>query len=229
MAENTLAPRPQWIVFDAADTLIRAEPGVISVYHEIARRHGVDVSETDIAVAMPIAFRRHFPSGKCDERQERRSWRALVTEVLQTSDPDLFDSLWDHFADPVHWRVFDDVETTWKWLEKNRYPIAIASNFDRRLSSIVQALPPLSRTRELFCSSELGARKPSELFFRRIASSLRTEAAHLLLVGDNLQADFQGARQAGWQALHLVRHETAPRLPQIARLTDLIPLLRAWE
>lgn len=229
MTKNALAMRPRWIVFDAADTLIRAEPGVAAVYHDIARHHGVDVSERDIANALPLAFGRHFPSGKCDEGQERCSWRGVVTEVLKSSDPDLFDSLWDHFADPVHWRVYDDVNATWEWLEENQYAIAIASNFDRRLKDIVRALPPLSRTQELFCSSELGARKPSRTFFRRIASALRTEAKHLLLVGDNLQADFQGARQAGWQALHLVRQETTPRYPQIARLTDLIPLLQVLE
>jgi 4-nitrophenyl phosphatase len=43
--------------------------------------------------------------------------------------------------------------------------------------------------------------KPQELFFRELCTRLNVDAAHCLLVGDNLESDVQGAQAVGMRTV----------------------------
>ena len=51
-----------------------------------------------------------------------------------------FSELWQHFASAQHWRLYDDVAPTIKRLRDQGYRIAVASNFDERLTSILEEM-----------------------------------------------------------------------------------------
>ena len=146
-------------------------------------------------------------------------------DVLQTQNEQLFDDLWEHFARPTSWELYEDVEATWSELTQLGYQLAIASNFDARLLDIVAQLPPIASAQHVFISSQLGYRKPSKKFFAKIADALDCVASELLLVGDNETADFQGAVSAGWHAVHLVRSGKKLTSSQVNSLRDLPALL----
>ena len=225
MSSTLGEPRPEWIVFDAADTLLRAEPSVPAVYREVAGRHGVDVSETVIMSRFRPAIQRHFSDSTSSEELDRSRWQQLVFDVLETDCTAIFDDLWQHFAEPAHWRLYDDVALTWSWLEQQGYRLVIGSNFDARLLGIVSQLPPIHTAEQVFVSSQMGYRKPGPEFFRRIESALESSGERMLMVGDSLEADFKGAKNAGWQALLLDRQATVSGEHVIVSLESLTSIL----
>jgi putative hydrolase of the HAD superfamily len=164
------------------------------------------------------------------EAQERERWRRIVAAVFDDV-PDasevLFDSLWRHFAQPEHWRLYDDAPAVLEELAARGMRLAIASNFDRRLLAICQGHAPLRRCERCFISSEVGYPKPDRRFFTAIESQLGLEPEELLLVGDDWTSDILGARAAGWQALWLQRKAIATTEPHIRNLLDLLPLVAA--
>jgi len=214
-----------WIIFDAADTLLKPSPSVASTYARIAKDHGVSADPVEIKQRFGPAIRKHFAEEVSSEQLDRTRWQTLVFDILQTDNSQLFDDLWNHFAEPSSWEVYDDVEPTWTRLLERGFKIAIASNFDARLVNIVAAKPTLSRASHVFISSQLGFRKPSPKFYAAIEQELNCEKDQLVMVGDSEVADLQGARSAGWQAWHLVRDEQNVAPPKISSLVELVSLL----
>jgi len=214
--------KPKWVIFDAADTLLRPEPSVASVYQRVAEEHGVYLTTEEISNRFQPAIRQYFADEISNEELDYRRWRDLVFDVLQTSDDSAFDALWSHFAKANNWQLYQDVPPAWHWLAENGYRLAIASNFDRRLFGIVSSLPPIHQAEHVFISSQLGFRKPSSHFFRMIERELGEPPDQLMLIGDSRRADFDGASNTGWQALHLDRSCEVNRFPTIRRLTGVI-------
>jgi len=146
----------------------------------------------------------------------------------------IFDDLWDHFAQPSNWRLFDDAAAAWDRLASAGLTVGIASNFDDRLDRICGELAPLSACRHLFVSSRIGWRKPRAEFFASIASHLGFAPAEMMLVGDDLANDYRAAQAAGWQAVLLDRAGNAAQsgdlsddVGPIATITSLAELAEA--
>lgn len=55
-----MVSRPAWVIMDAADTLLRPQPDVASVYERIGREYGSSVTAADVERAFTPALRRHF-------------------------------------------------------------------------------------------------------------------------------------------------------------------------
>lgn len=212
-----------WIIFDAADTLLSPAPAVAEVYQRVAATHGVDSNASEIKLRFAPAIRTHFAEEVSSEQLDRQRWQELVFDVLQTDKTEIFDELWNHFAQPASWDIYKDVEPCWTRLMEAGYRIAIASNFDARLLNIVRAKPILTRAEHVFISSHLGFRKPSSKFYGAIQEQLGVSAQELTMVGDSESADFHGAVNAGWKAWHLVRGEVNPKAPRIDTLLSLTP------
>ena len=134
----------------------------------------------------------------------------------------LFDSLWQHFAAPSNWRLYDDVCETWHELAELGLLVGVASNFDDRLQSICRGLEPLAGCPHLFWSAKIGFPKPSQQFFRSIESALKLPAQQILLVGDDPINDDQGARAAGWQSILIDRQHAANNQGRIRSLRQLL-------
>jgi putative hydrolase of the HAD superfamily len=205
------------VLFDAVGTLIAPDPSVAVAYREVGRQFGCQLSESEIHDRFRRAFARQEQEDiarhalRTSEDRERDRWRQIVADVLDdvSDQTGLFAALWAHFADPRHWRLYDDAA---EWLSRHGsgLPLGIASNFDARLEGIVAHLGPLAAAKpRLFLSTRLGVRKPHPDFFRGIERELRLSAAELLFVGDHPQHDARAAREAGWQAV-LVDRDAPP-------------------
>ena len=98
----------------------------------------------------------------------------IVAEVFDRSPyaEQIFDDLWEHFASPANWRLFEDAANAWRQLAAQGLTLGIASNFDDRLVPILASLPPLDDCRHLFISSRIGWRKPAPEFFAAIVEAL---------------------------------------------------------
>jgi len=197
------------MLFDAVGTLLYADPPVAEVYGEAGRRYGVTLPVDEIAKRFSAALRTAARRGTTSSEDiERRRWKSIVADVCREL-PDrevglLFEELWRHFSRPQSWRLFDDVESALRRLHRAGFRLAIASNFDARLGSVCVGHPPL-RSLDWFWSSALGYAKPDRRFFRAIEHRLGGAPEQLTLVGDDWQADIQGATCSGWKAIFLDR------------------------
>lgn len=200
----------RYILFDAAGTLIYPEPAVPEAYEAIGRGQGCSLTAAEIKPRFAAAYGRVFAQLRdltTDERRERQRWRAVVAEVFREwpdAVDELLENLWQHFAAPQNWPLFDDVVSTWQELTARGYTLGIASNFDGRLQAILSERLELDPSL-LFISTALGHAKPSENFFAAIQQRLSASAAEILMVGDDEENDVLAPRRAGWHALHLER------------------------
>ena len=218
----------QWLVFDAVGTLIRPEPSVSAAYHAVAARHGsrLSLEETssrfkaafqasELRDVSPCAAKSSAAIGSqmtatvrmTSEALERERWRWIVRTVvddLEDVEP-CYLELFDHFARTESWRCFDDVPVMLPRLAEAGYRLAIASNFDDRLNGLVRGLSALASVERSIVSSLVGFRKPSREFYRVLLQELDCRPTDVLMVGDDLENDVIGARQAGLSALLLRR------------------------
>ncbi|MCI0359628.1 MAG: HAD-IA family hydrolase [Planctomycetaceae bacterium] len=221
------------IVFDAVGTLLRADPPVADVYHLAGWQHGSQLGRDEVGRRMRAAFAASeagegLVREATSESLERERWRRIVASVFDDV-PDaggpLFRTLWQHFAQPQSWRLFDDVAATLAELAERGFRLAIASNFDRRLRAIVAADPTLRRCERSFISSEIGFPKPDSRFFAAAAAQLDLPTDQILLVGDDWTNDILGARAAGWQALWLDRKAVQTTEPSLHSLAELLAMV----
>jgi putative hydrolase of the HAD superfamily len=198
----------RWVLFDAVGTLIYADPPVAEVYHAAGRqfgsRLGVDAIRRRFSTAL-AAHQRNFLL--TSEQTERERWRSIVGKVMVDvphKRDEIFEKLWRHFAQPQHWRLYDDVANALTVLSR-RFHIGIASNFDARLKQIVSGHPPLAACEAVFVSSEIGYTKQDSRFFQAVEKQLGVAPAEIALVGDDEVSDVQGATAAGWRPIRLDR------------------------
>lgn len=218
------------VVFDAVGTLLDADPPVAEVYRLAGWQHGSQYSRETISQRLRLALAASeagegLVREATSEAQERIRWQAIVTAVFDDV-PDaggpLFDSLWKHFAAAENWQLFPDAEAAINELAGRGLRLAIASNFDRRLHTIRQQMPPLARCERCFISSEVGFPKPDRRFFQAIESELNLPPEKLLLVGDDWTNDILGARAAGWHTAWLARKPIISSLPYVRSMLELL-------
>lgn len=216
-------PAIQAVTFDVGGTLLRPHPSVGAVYARVAALHGCpSLSEDTLQLRFQQAWRRAQPF-----HHSRSDWHRLVREIftplVDGSLPDsLFPALYDEFARPSAWRVFEDVLPTLDILAAHGIDLGVVSNWDERLRPLLRDLR-LDRYFDcLVVSCETGFAKPSPVIFEEALRQLGRPAATVLHVGDELGNDFAGATAAGLRALHLRRDAPAQDL-QIQSLRDVLP------
>ncbi|MBI2924686.1 MAG: HAD-IA family hydrolase [Verrucomicrobia bacterium] len=210
------------VSFDVGGTLIAAWPSVGHVYAAVARRFTGELLK-------PRALDKRFAAvwraraGAFDH--SRAAWAELVAEVFARSplaaNEEFFNALYEHFASPSAWRIYDDVLPTLRSLRQRGFRLAVISNWDDRLRPLLERLE-LSRFFEVIVvSGELGAHKPAAEIFAHAAGRLGLAPGAILHVGDSENEDVRGARAAGFQAVQ-VRREAPPSPPgRIASLCEL--------
>jgi putative hydrolase of the HAD superfamily len=216
-------PSPiEWVVFDAVGTIIFADPPIHMAYHRVGRKYGSQITPPLASQRFKEAMAAGPKTLETSPLREVEFWKSLVTRVLpDVSHPEgCFQGLWEHFALPASWGVYADVEETFETLKARGIQIAVASNFDHRLHTVMNGHRELKPIAKRFISSEVGWKKPSPHFFEAIAGDLGVPASSILMVGDTLADDILPARAAGLQALHINR-TAEPAEGSITTLVDL--------
>jgi putative hydrolase of the HAD superfamily len=207
------------VLFDAVGTILRPVPDVITAYHRAGESYGSKLSAEQVAArfrsARQFRFNLNRFAGETESGSLRSSdeveyelWRSLIADVFDdvANVDDLFKQLWDHFAAAENWSLYDDVTRCWTRLSEQGFRIAIASNFDSRLIDIVKRHETLALSEAVFCSAEVGFRKPDPEFYRAIESSLGIDASdEVHFIGDDKENDFHAPVQYGWKAFYLDR------------------------
>jgi putative hydrolase of the HAD superfamily len=210
------------VTFDVGNTLITTWPSVGHVYAEIAKRHGgVDVTPD----LLEKRFRLIWP-GRLHLAETRSGWEQVVDEVFEglVSTPpsrSFFDEVWRRFAQADVWRIYDDVLPALDQLAARGLRLAVISNWDERLRDVLHVLALESRFETIVVSCEVGHAKPHPAIFAETAARLRLPPSRILHIGDNLEADVRGARDAGFAALQILRTAPEPGPDHLQSMLDL--------
>lgn len=212
----------QAVTFDVGGTLIQPWPSVGGVYHEIAVKHGVTgISPGVLDERFAAAWR-----GLENFHHGRDEWSALVDRVFDglTERPPsswFFPELFDRFAEPEVWRIFDDVKPAIDALASRGINLGIISNWDDRLQPLLDRLGLRKYFEAVIISCETGFAKPSPVIFEHASRKLGVAPESILHVGDSRREDLQGAESAGFQARLLARGEAVPGRHGIQSLLEL--------
>jgi len=228
------------VFFDAANTLLYPFPSVGEVYAQVAARHGVSTT----GEAVQRAFRRAWSSTEVraqgdpvrygvGEADGRRFWHALVYATFtQIAVPEpfetFFDELYHLFGEPAVWRLFPECLEVLQTLRREGYIVGVISNWDSRLLALLHGLELMPYLQHVSISALVGWDKPHRTIFLHATNAIGVDPGRALHIGDNFQADVQGAQQAGLQPLWLQRQgNVSTDCPVIRDLSGVLTWLNA--
>jgi putative hydrolase of the HAD superfamily len=210
------------VTFDVGGTLIQPWPSVGRVYAEVAARHGVrNLPAERLEARFKSAWRAEH-----DFAYTRDAWAELVDRTFlglcaRPPSETFFPDLYEHFAQPVAWRIFDDVVPALEELATNGVRLGVISNWDERLRVLLGRLKLDGFFETVVVSCEVGFAKPSPVVFAQAAEKLGLPPASILHVGDSFEMDVQGAKTAGFEVLRVIRQGTGPSANAIHSLAGL--------
>lgn len=228
------------VFLDAGYTLFTANPSPSKFYHQVAVRNGADVTlEQMIAAMREVWVERVIPEFtdpeadfSCSDEEDRRWWWNYDSEVFRRLDipkpkhAQIFEEIYGFFADPSAWELYPDTRESLGQLKSNDFLLAIVSNWNSSLTTIVDGLNLTGYFEFVLSSAEAGVKKPSPKIFELALERAGAEASRVVHIGDTYQTDVVGARKAGIRGIMLDRrggvhhdHEV------ITSLVNLYPLL----
>jgi putative hydrolase of the HAD superfamily len=215
------------VVFDGVGTLIHPHPPAPIVYADIGKSFGSKLTVQAIADRFQTAFKQEeeidrVNENRTSELREIERWRRIVSVVLDDVEDTeaCFQQLFEHFARSESWSCDPDAGEVLEFLAGQGYRLGIASNYDRRLRSVIAGLPSLQLLRHQIISSEVGWRKPALQFFAALCGTLGVQPQQSLYIGDDPVNDFAGATAAGLQAL-VFDPKDRSALPDASRIGSL--------
>jgi putative hydrolase of the HAD superfamily len=206
------------VTLDAAGTLLEPWPSVGDVYARVAEECGIGpVSAGELNRRFGKAWK-----AKHGFDYSRIAWRKLVEQTFAglALKPAFFDHLYDEFAQPRCWRVYDDVGPALEKFRARGLKLAVISNWDERLRPLLTHIGLAPYFDAVVISAELGIHKPAPAIFAHAAEALQTVPQAILHIGDSPEEDLRGAQAAGFQAALLERDRPNAAVSSLADLIE---------
>ena len=169
-------------------------------------------------------YRRHHDRGRdaASLAALRRECAAVLAGVLGSDVPPL-DALTGMLVDSLRFELLPDALPCLDALAALGVRLAVVSNWDCSLASVLADLGIAERFGAVSVSAVVGAGKPDPAIFHDALSRLRVPAARALHCGDLPERDCAGAHRAGIRAVLIDRAGRLPDgpCPRIRTLTDL--------
>jgi len=191
--------RMRALCLDATGTLIETAEPVGEVYRRHALAQGVDLPAWRIedafrrilAQAPPRGLEGESPAAR--RQAELHWWQERVRQTFQATDstarfPDLeafSRSLFEFYRQGAAWRVRPGIRAMLETLRARGLPMAVASNFDHRLTTILQEIDLIEFFRFISIPFESGLRKPDPRLFEQLAGRFEVRLGELGYLGDD--------------------------------------------
>ena len=205
------------VFFDAVGTLFRLGGSVGEIYGDWAHKFGFSEGrDPAIQARIQEAFLALFrakkvpvpaPSQFLSARQlERRWWKKLVAETFDSVGPvprmaEFFEAVYELFGTSQVWILEPGCREILTRLSAAGRKLGIISNFDSRLPDLLEDLKIARYFDQVIVPGVAGAAKPSLRIFSYAVTRLGCDPKAALHIGDSVLDDFQGASQAGLEAL----------------------------
>ena len=226
--------RPRAFLLDALGTLVHLEPPSEGLRAELSSRFGVAVSpeQAERAMAAEIAYyRAHLDEGSDPVRLS--ALRSRCAHALRAALPasERLDrvtapALTEALLASLRFTAYPDVRPALERARELGARLVVVSNWDVSLHNVMAQLELTPLLDGILTSAEAGARKPAPAIFEQALAIAGVDAAQAVHVGDSLDEDMAGARNAGISSV-LVRRDGAPAPPGVAVIAGLTELFDA--
>ncbi|KAI9316360.1 HAD-like domain-containing protein [Dichotomocladium elegans] len=233
--------RLRLITFDAYNTLFKPRGSLSAQYAQEAACHGINVTKLAVSHSFGAAYKKQLGRapfyGLKLGMTPRAWWEELVYATLlgagatkQELDPAfdrLFDALYNRFTTKDGYTTFPDVQKSLVELKRRGYQMGVISNSDERVLSVIKSLELDSHFDFVLPSCLAGHEKPDIEIFEKALRIAGERAENAIHVGDDVEKDYHGARNAGWHAILLERSKLSyqdsapPLVPEVSQ--DQIP------
>ena len=205
------AMAPRAILLDALGTLVELQPPAPALRELLRERHGVEVSEHDAQRALRAEMG-HYRDN-CVTAADAASLAALrgrcvaiLAEQLGPAAQRLDRSdLLSTLLESLRFRPFAEVPEALERWRAAGLRLVVASNWDISLHDVLERTGLRDLLDGVATSAEVGASKPAAPVFEEALSLAGVGPTEALHVGDSIDADVEGARAAGIEAVWLNR------------------------
>jgi putative hydrolase of the HAD superfamily len=212
-------PLPQVIFLDAFGTLFGVRDSVGHIYSEVASKYGVNCQPELLNKYFYSAFKNStpciFPGVATVDMpmREYQWWReinrqtftaARVWEQFEDFDA-FFQELYRYFTLPSAWEIYPDTIPALIQWQRSGVQLAVLSNFDSRLYTVLKVLGLNRYFSTVTISSEVGAAKPQAEIFITALYKYQCEPQFAWHIGDSFEEDYVGASSVGLTAIWLNR------------------------
>ena len=223
------------VLFDALGTLVSLESPWPLLRTTLSRRHGIEISEDDAKHAMlaEMAYYRshhHEGSDETSLAELRGRCAVVLRDELPQATSLSVEEMTETLLDSLRFTPFPDAAPALAALRAAGLRLAVVSNWDCSLRSVLAELGLAGAVDTIVVSAEAGALKPDAAIFRSALEELRREPHEAVFVGDSLETDVFGARAAGLRALLLDRGgAVAPPVDGVERVFSLHEVVELVE
>ena len=200
------------ITFDACNTLFRVRGSPGELYSNVASRFGVEVQSKVLNDSFKSTFREFYKTlpnfgAKCDKTAEKW-WSGVVRQTFRSAGFNdekilarISSTLYREFSTASYWEVYPEAPEVLDHLKKRNYRLAVISNFDERLDTILEGLCLKNYFDFVACSFDVGICKPSPQIFELVLSNFGVKAQETLHIGDNVELDYKPAVHLGLKSM----------------------------
>jgi putative hydrolase of the HAD superfamily len=221
--------RPRAVLLDALGTLLSFEPPAPHLRAALERRgHAVDERAARDAIRAEIAYyRAHLHEGA--DAASLAGLRARCAEAMQPMLPGIpLEDVLAALMEALRFFAYPDAAPALRALRAAGIRTVVVSNWDASLHERLTETGLAVLVDGALASAEVGAAKPDRAIFAAALELAGTTARETWHVGDTVEADVAGARDAGLSPVLIDRDgagEAPPGVPVIAALTELLPLI----
>ena len=210
------------VFFDVGSTLLLPNPPVEEVFTEIAKKRGHAIELEDVKPHMPEVDayydREYARNGDfwADPQGSIDIWIGMYDHLctligLESDSEAISRAVYEAYAKPQHWTPYDDAIGCLEALRAAGKRMAIVSNWDPALESIIDGLGLGCYFETIACSAVVGTRKPDPGIFEYTLERLNVDPKEVVHVGDTLEADGEGALAVGITPVMIDRENTLPK------------------
>ncbi len=221
------------VLFDAFGTLFSPVSAGSPVAHlcRLMASDGVRVppEHAERAIFAEVAlYRTKFPLVRSEDELRRLEYEAtdlVLSELALLDFPR--DRMRQHLLDLFALTVFPDAEPALHTLQQRGLALGVVSNYNALLSAHLADLGLADWFSVIVNSADFGEQKPHPGIYHAAIEKLQVTPDRVLYVGDDVDNDYYGARQAGLHAV-LLNRDAAPAaegVREIQELTDIPDLL----
>lgn len=214
------------IFFDLDHTLWDFDKNSELTFETIFDKHKIDLPLKEfLEVYLPVnkKYWKLFRDGKIEQQNLRFQRLSEVFEVLkyQTSDQ-MINNLSQAYIDylPNQNHLFPDTFEVLSYLH-DKYKLHIITNgfYDVQHKKLGNSkLTPYFKT--ITTSDDAGVKKPNKIIFEYALDLAKTRNANSIMIGDSLEADVEGAKAIGMEAIFFGKEPAYEGL-QVQNLNEL--------
>ena len=196
------------ILLDAEGTFLHIYPSVGHVYSYILQKHGYKTDPQQINKAFFKIWQKEQTRKKetISRESNYQFWKNIflnaTNEVVKLEDPEMvFEECYNEFSKKKWWQLAPNFLEALKTWNQEGLKIAVVSNWDERLIKLLDEFNIRDLFHALIISTEVGLEKPDPEIIKLACKKIDIEPSQAVMIGDNLDLDYEAAKAAGCAGL----------------------------